>query len=69
MELEQLKALSEVRLEHADECISAAKSLFESENFKSAANRAYYTVFHAMRAVLAFDKIDMKHHSGVIAEF
>ena len=69
MELEQLKALSNVRLEHADECISAAKSLLESENYKSAANRAYYTVFHAMRAVLAFDKIDMKHHSGVIAEF
>ena len=22
-----------------------------------------------MRAVLAFDKIDMKHHSGIIAEF
>ncbi len=69
MELEQLRALSQVRLEHADECISAAKSLFESENYKSAANRAYYTVFHAMRAVLAFDKIDMKHHSGIIAEF
>ena len=69
MELEQLKALSNVRLEHADECISAAKSLLESENYKSAANRAYYTVFHAMRAVLAFDKIDMKHHSGIIAEF
>ena len=69
MELEQLKALSNVRLEHADECISASKSLLESENYKSAANRAYYTVFHAMRAVLAFDKIDMKHHSGIIAEF
>ena len=69
MELEQLRALSKVRLEHADECISAAKSLLESENYKSAANRAYYTVFHAMRAVLAFDKIDMKHHSGIIAEF
>ena len=69
MELEQLRALSNVRLEHADECISAAKSLLESENYKSAANRAYYTVFHAMRAVLAFDKIDMKHHSGIIAEF
>ena len=69
MELEQLKALSNIRLEHADECISAAKSLLESENYKSAANRAYYTVFHAMRAVLAFDKIDMKHHSGIIAEF
>ena len=69
MELEQLRALSNIRLEHADECISAAKSLIASENYKSAANRAYYTVFHAMRAVLAFDKIDMKHHSGIIAEF
>ena len=69
MELEQLRALSSIRLEHADECISAAKSLLESGNYKSAANRAYYTVFHAMRAVLAFDKIDMKHHSGIIAEF
>lgn len=69
MELERLRALSNIRLEHADECISAAKSLLESENYKSAANRAYYTVFHAMRAVLAFDKIDMKHHSGIIAEF
>ena len=26
-------------------------------------------VFHAMRAVLAYDEIDMKKHSGVIAEF
>ncbi|MBQ7343792.1 MAG: HEPN domain-containing protein [Clostridia bacterium] len=69
MELDNLKALSAIRLEHADECISAAKSLLQSENYKSAANRAYYTVFHAMRAVLAFDKIDMKHHSGIIAEF
>lgn len=69
MELDKLSALSNIRLEHADECISAAKSLLESANYKSAANRAYYTVFHAMRAVLAFDKIDMKHHSGIIAEF
>ena len=69
MELDNLKALSDIRLEHADECISAAKSLLQSENYKSAANRAYYTIFHAMRAVLAFDKIDMKHHSGIIAEF
>ena len=69
MELEKIKDLSKVRLEHADECISAAKSLLESGNLKSASNRAYYTVFHAMRAVLAFDKIDMKHHSGIIAEF
>ena len=69
MEHEQLKSLALVRLEHANECLSAAKSLLESGNYKSAANRAYYTVFHSMRSVLAFDLIDMKHHSGVIAEF
>ena len=39
------------------------------QGIKSAANRSYYAVFHAMRAVLAFDEIDMKHHSGIISEF
>lgn len=40
-----------------------------NEHIKSAANRAYYAVFHAMRAVLAYDDIDMKHHSGIISSF
>ena len=39
------------------------------QGIKSAANRSYYAVFHAMRAVLAFDETDMKRHSGVISEF
>lgn len=63
------KALSQVRMEHAVECLSAARSLLEVGGYKSAANRSYYAVFHAMRAVLAFDEIDMKHHSGIISEF
>lgn len=66
---EDRKSLSTVRLAHSEECLSAAKSLKETENYKSAANRAYYTVFHAMRAVLALNEIDMKRHSGVISEF
>jgi len=66
---EERKALSQVRLEHAEECLSAAKSLVASASYKSAANRSYYAVFHAMRAVLALDDIDMKRHGGVIAEF
>lgn len=61
--------MSAVRFDHASECLSAAKNLLESENYKSAANRAYYAVFHAMRAVLAYDEIDMKKHSGLIAQF
>lgn len=69
MLFEDLRQLSAVRYEHASECLSAAKNLLKSGNYKSAANRAYYAVFHAMRAVLAYDEIDMKKHSGLIAEF
>lgn len=66
---EEKRALSGVRVEHAEECLSAAKVAVESGSYKSAANRSYYTVFHAMRAVLALNGIDMKHHSGIISEF
>lgn len=69
MQGDEKKALSNVRFEHANECLNAAKSLLASSNYKSAANRSYYAIFHAMRAVLAFDGIDKKHHSGIISEF
>ena len=61
--------LTQIRLRNAFECLGDAETLLERGSLKSAANRAYYAVFHAMRAVLALDGIDMRHHSGVIAEF
>lgn len=63
------KALANVRLERACECLLEAKSLFDAQKYKGAANRLYYSVFHAMRAVLALDGVDKKHHSGIISEF
>lgn len=66
---EEKQALSHARLAHAEECLAAADHLLVAGNYKSAANRSYYAVFHSMRAVLAYDEIDMKKHSGVIAEF
>ncbi len=69
MQPENKKQLSIVRFEHAQECLNTARNLIELGDFKTAANRSYYAVFHSMRAVLAFDGIDMKHHSGIIAEF
>ena len=69
MHLDEKRALSHARFLHAKECLDAAQLLLESGNFKSAANRSYYAVFHAMRSVLAFDEIDMKHHSGIMSEF
>ena len=66
---ESKRALSSVRLEHAEQCLSSAKALLEVQDYKGAANRAYYAVFHGMRAVLALDGIDRRHHAGVITEF
>ncbi len=69
MSVDEHKVLSQARYAHAEECLQAARSLLATENFKSAVNRAYYAIFHAMRAVLAYDDIDMKHHSGIISSF
>lgn len=69
MQYDEKKALSQARMEHAQECLEAAESLLDSGIYKSAANRSYYAVFHAMRAVLALDGIDKRKHSGIISEF
>lgn len=69
MHPDEKKGLSNARYLRAQECLEAARLLLNAGDFKSAANRSYYAVFHAMRSVLAFDGIDMKHHSGIISEF
>lgn len=61
--------LSKYRLESAYEDYQAAVDLLKLSHFKVANNRAYYAIFHAMRAVLALDGSDFKKHSGVIAYF
>ena len=66
---EQKIEVSKARFDHAKEFLQDAKLLLASESYRSAAKRAYYAIFHAMRAVLALDGVDMKHHSGIISEF
>jgi uncharacterized protein (UPF0332 family) len=36
---------------------------------ENSANRSYYCIFNAMRAVLSLDRFDSKKHSGVISAF
>jgi len=64
-----LKDLSQYRLERAETMIATAKRDVEAGDYASANNRAYYCIFHAMRAVLALDGEDDKKHSAVIARF
>ena len=57
------------RLERSKDDLSAAHLLFDNGNYRIANNRAYYAIFHAIRAVLVFDNYDSGKHSGIIAEF
>ncbi len=61
--------LSRYRLQKAKEMLVSAKRDMDAEDYASANNRAYYAVFHTMRAVLALDGEDYKKHSAVIARF
>lgn len=63
------KDYAKCRMERAREDLDAAHLLFDAGNYRIANNRAYYAIFHAMRAVLVFDNFDSSKHSGVIAEF
>lgn len=49
--------------------LAAARRDMQEEDYSSANNRAYYCIFHAIRAVLALDGVDYKKHSAVIARF
>ena len=61
--------LSAYRLEKSSEMLAGAKREYDAGDYASANNRAYYCIFHAMRAVLALDGQDFKKHSAVIAAF
>lgn len=65
----QLRDLSDYRLEQAQRCIKSAKILVSDNDYKGAANRSYYAIFHCMRSVLALEGVDFSKHSGVSAYF
>jgi uncharacterized protein (UPF0332 family) len=61
--------LSRYRMEKAKEDLSAARLLLDSGLFKQSINRSYYSIFHASRALLAYDRLDSRKHSGIISFF
>jgi len=63
------KELSRHRLEQSKENIEEAELLYNGKKYKGANNRAYYSIFHSMKAVLALEPIDFKRHKDVIGYF
>lgn len=63
------KELAKHRLEQAKEDLEAGKLLYDKNFYKSANNRAYYSIFHSIKAVLALEPIDFKRYKDVLAYF
>lgn len=69
MDNKEIEMLSKYRLEQSKENLEEAEALFNINKFKGASNRAYYSIFHAIKAILALEQMDFKKHSSVIAYF
>ena len=69
MDNKEIEVLSKYRLEQSKENLEEAMALFNINKFKGASNRAYYSIFHAIKAILALEQTDFKKHSSVIAYF
>jgi uncharacterized protein (UPF0332 family) len=63
------KALAIHRFQRAEETLNEAFDELSRKNFRLTVNRAYYSVFYAMRAFLATADKDSSKHSGVISLF
>ena len=66
---EKVKIRIKEELEVAKTRLKAAKLLFEKGMLEDTVNRAYYSFFHAAKAMLNVLGYDAKTHSGLISEF
>jgi len=62
-------ALAKHRFERAEMTLSEATDELSRKNFRLTVNRAYYSVFYAIRAFLATVSKDSSKHSGVVSLF
>ena len=69
MEKKTSKEFALYRLARAKEEYETAELLYKENKLLAANNRAYYSIFYAIRAVLAIEKIDYKRHKDVLAYF
>ncbi|MBQ9862627.1 MAG: HEPN domain-containing protein [Lachnospiraceae bacterium] len=69
MNEDNMKALSQIRLERAKELLADANELLSRGSYKSANNRAFYAAEKAIKAVLSSVGRDAESHVGLIKTF
>jgi uncharacterized protein (UPF0332 family) len=66
---EEQKGLAKYRLDKAKQTLAEAQTLYKDEKWNGVLNRVYYSIFHAIRSLLALKGKDSSKHSGVITMF
>lgn len=56
-------------LRKADDCMESAEYNFREGFHDAAVNRSYYAAFDALTALLLFQDVQVKSHSGAIQQF
>ena len=63
------KDLARYKLERAREELDTAILLFDNDRFKAANNRAYYSIYYSLTAILCLEPIAFKKHKDTIGYF
>lgn len=63
------KDLAKYKLERAKEELDTAELLLDNGKLKAANNRAYYSIYYTMTAVLCLEPTAFKRHKDTIAYF
>jgi len=67
---EKKRSLVQYRIKQAEESLEEAKFLFEgNKSPRSVINRAYYSMFYAVLALLIYEPFSTSKHSGVVGYF
>lgn len=63
------KDLAKYKLIRAREEVDTAQLLFENIKFEAANNRAYYSIYYAITAVLCLEPVAFKKHKDTLGYF
>ena len=69
MDNETYKALSRARIERAKELLDEAEDLLKKGKYKSANNRAFYSIEKSIKALLSMKCVDADSHNGCLRQF
>lgn len=69
MDKETYIALSQARIDRAKELLEEAENLLKEDRYKSANNRAFYSIEKSIKSLLAVKCIDADSHNGCMKQF